>query len=62
MLSEGMRFVLNGANNPALRMVNRVFRKNGNEDYRFHSLSLALLAEMVVQHEGVKQGNYDASL
>jgi hypothetical protein len=62
MLNEVVSFALNDAKNPVLRTASRACRRNGNEDSRFPPLNLALLAEAAVQHEGVKQGNYDASL
>ena len=62
MLNEAMSFALNDAKTPALKTVSRVCRKNGNEDGRSTLLKLAHLAWMAVQHEGAKQGNYDASL
>jgi hypothetical protein len=62
MLNDGVSFALNGANNLALRTVSRACCRNGSEYDRFPPLNLALLAEAVVQHEGVKQGNYDALL
>jgi hypothetical protein len=62
MLNEVVSFVLNDAKTPALKTVSRVCRKNDNEDGRSPLLKLAHLARAVVQHEGVKQGNYDASL
>ena len=62
MLGEMVSFVLNGAKSPALKTVSRVCRKNGNEDGRSPLLKLASLAWAAVQHEAVKQGNYDASL
>jgi hypothetical protein len=51
-----------GVNNRALKTANRAYRRNGNEDGRSPLLKLAHLAWTAVQHEGVKQGNYDASL
>jgi hypothetical protein len=62
MLSEVMCFALNDAKNPALKTVSKVCRKNGNEDGRSPQMKLAYLARTAVQHEGAKQGNYDASL
>ena len=62
MLNEVVRFVLNDAKNPALKTVSRVCRKNGNEDGHSPRLKLAYLARAAVQHVGVKQRNYDASL
>lgn len=62
MLGEVVRFALNDAKTPALRTVSRTCRKNGNEDGHSPLLKLAHLARAAVQHEEVKQGNYDASL
>lgn len=62
MPSEMVCFALNDAKNPALKTVSRPCRKNGNEDGRSPLLKLADLARAAVQHAGVKQGNYDASL
>ena len=62
MLTEVESFALSDAKISALRTVNTACRKNGNEDGRSPLLKLAYLAVAAVQHEGVKQGNYDASL
>ena len=62
MLGEVASFALNDAKTPALKTVSRVCHKNGNEDGRSPRLTLAYLARVAVQHEGVKQGNYDALL
>jgi hypothetical protein len=62
LLNAVVSFALNDAKNPALGTVNRVCRKNGNEVDRSPRLKLAHLARVAVQHEEVKQGNYDASL
>jgi hypothetical protein len=62
MSNEVVSFALNGANNLVLRMASRVRRRNGSENGRLPPLDLALLAEAAVQHEGAKQGKYDASL
>ena len=62
MLGEVASFALNDAKTLALNTVSRVCRKNNNEDARSPRLKLAHLACAAVQHEGAKQGNYDASL
>ena len=62
MLNEVVSFVLNDAKTLVLRMVSKLCRKNGNGGGRSPLLKLAYLAWVAVQHEGVKQGNYDASL
>ena len=62
MLNEVMSFALNDAKTPALRTVSRVSCRSGIEVGHSSPLKLAHLAEVAVQHEGVKQGNYDASL
>jgi hypothetical protein len=62
MLGEMVSFVLHHAKTLALKTVSRFCRKNGNTDERSSLLKLAYLARAAVQHAGVKQGNYDASL
>jgi hypothetical protein len=62
MLSEAVSVDLNDAKTPALRMMSRVCRKNGNEDGSSQLLKFAHLAQVAVQHGVAKQGNYDASL
>jgi hypothetical protein len=62
MLTEVMSFVLKDVKKPVLKKVSRVSCKNGIEVGCSSPLKLAHLAEAAVQHEGVKQWNYDASL
>jgi hypothetical protein len=51
-----------GANNRALKTVNRVYRRNGNEGDHLQPLNFAHLAVLQVQHKEVKWEKYDASL
>lgn len=60
-MRELKNFAQNGANTHTLKTVNRVFRKNDNE-FDPSPLKLAHLAYAALQHEGVKQEKYDASL
>ena len=62
MMSEAMIYAQNGANSHALKTVSRACRKNSNEDDPAPPLKFAHLAYSAVQHEGVKQEKYDASL
>jgi hypothetical protein len=62
MLGEVVSFVLHHVKTLASKTVSRLCHKNGNADDRPPLLKLAYLARAAVQHAGVKQGNYDASL
>lgn len=62
MMSEAMNFARNGVNSHALKTVSRACRKNGNEYHPALPLTLAHLAYVALQHEGVKQEKYGASL
>jgi hypothetical protein len=62
MMSEAMNSAQNGANSHALKTVSRVCHKNDNEFDSSPPLKFAHLACVAVQHEGVKQDKYDASL
>ena len=62
MMSEVVNSAQNAANSHVLKTVSRAFRKNSNEDSSVPPLKFAHLAYAAVQHEGVKQEKYDASL
>ena len=61
-MSEAMNSAQNDASSHALKTGNRVCRKNDNEFDSSLPLKFAHLACVAVQHEGVKQEKYDASL
>ena len=62
MMSEAMNSARNGVNSHALKTVSRPCRKNGKEYHPARPPTLAHLAYAALQHEGVKQEKYGASL
>jgi len=62
MRNEVAKDARNSVNIPASKAMSRVCRKNYNDNDRRPLLIFAHLAWLAVQHEGIKRGNYAASL